>query len=500
MDWFSDHEYYKDWNIFKEDEENKWVEWQRKLLEALAKEMEQERASKGMVQDIPEEEQRARLRRLANELSERDPEFSPHAHNKVIDEILDDQYRMGPVQELWANPWVSDIQVYVPWDSQYPQIITYVERGERKPYHGRGFRDYDHARDWLNRHLSRIGLRYDPADVQLDGMFPNGERIHVISGPVGYSVFEVRGDEVEYKFVRCMIISIRRFVHAFTLDDLTDQAPVMLTPPPPPPHLSRPIRWERRTVYTRFTGGMLDQATRDFLSLMTKLNKNHIISGGTGVGKTTIANALTSEILKDIVLLILEEAPEMQPQRDSGVIRIYERKGISIEGGKDFTIADGLKGALRMFPDRIFVAELRDSVAFVFLDAIQSGHDGSSSTVHASSCRSAIRRIISMAAQHPSAPDRDSIREILFERVDTIVHGRREGKKRILDEVVQLRPDGTLHTVMEFVQQGIDEQVNPVGYWAFYGPTDEFVEEMIRKGYSIPDSWHWIVQREGEEA
>jgi len=220
-----------------------------------------------------------------------------------------------------------------------------------------------------------------------------------------------------------------------------------------------------------------------------EMGKNHIISGGTGIGKTTLANALTAAIPEDEVLLILEESPEMQPQRSTNVIRLYERKDSM--GNTIFSLADGLKAALRMFPDRIFVSEIRDTLAFVFLQAIQSGHDGSSTTVHASSCEAAIERVIGMAISHPASPDRQMVRDILFDRVDTVVHGQRFEKHRFFDEVVQLRPDGKIHRVMEFVQEGVGDEGEPLGYWVFHGPTDEFVEEMLRRGYRIPASWGW---------
>lgn len=481
------NQYYDEWGVLKQDHDNEqWAVWENLLLEKFLEWQEKQKARLGVqAENVPEEVQRIHLRRLVQGIKE----IPPSMHTELVERFLDDQYRMGPLQKLWEDPEVSDIQVFVPVDPSHKQRITYVKRGRRMVYNGPGFRDYAHARIWINKHVSRFGLRFDPSKVQLDASAPDGERIHVIAGPVGYSTFE----NGKYQFVPCLIISIRRFVSPFTLDDLTDRGPVTWEVPENVDKQDRIARkarsYKRRTVVTKRTGGMADPATMDFLRIMVEMGKNHIISGGTGIGKTTLANALTAAIPEDEVLLILEESPEMQPQRSTNVIRLYERKDSM--GNTIFSLADGLKAALRMFPDRIFVSEIRDTLAFVFLQAIQSGHDGSSTTVHASSCEAAIERVIGMAISHPASPDRQMVRDILFDRVDTVVHGQRFDKHRFFDEVVQLRPDGKIHRVMEFVQEGVGDEGEPLGYWVFHGPTDEFVEEMLRRGYRIPASWGW---------
>ncbi|HHY68225.1 MAG TPA: CpaF family protein [Alicyclobacillus sp.] len=481
--------HYKDWDVLKEGrDKDDWAEWESLLLQKFLDWQEKQKALLGVeAENVPEEIQRRNLRRLVQEIKQ----IPAWAHTELVERFLDDQYRMGPLQPIWENPDVSDIQVFVPVDPNYKQKIFYkLKGGKRVPYDGPGFRDYPHARLWINKHVSRFGLRFDPGKVQLDASAPEGERLHIIAGPSGYSMFY---DGV-YQLVPSLIISVRKFVKPFTLEDLTDPGPVSWEPPEANATgnaVSQAKRYKRRPLYTKWTGKVVDRATMDFFRMMALLRKNYAIAAETGWGKTTFANALMSVIPSSQIPLILEESIEMQPQV-AHAIRITERKDSM--GNVVFSLADGLKAALRMNPDRIFLSEIRDSIAWVFMHVIQSGHDGSGTTLHAGSCWAALERIISLAVSHPSAPDERVVREILFDRLHVVVHGMvtgKDGEYRYIDEVVQTLPNQKLHKVAEFVQQGVGENGEPVGYWVFYGPTDEFVEEMLRKGYQIPPSWGW---------
>ncbi|GIM47674.1 pilus assembly protein CpaF [Collibacillus ludicampi] len=487
-------EHYKDWEMLKQkDDKGQWAEWEGLLLEKFLAWQEKQKARLGVeAENVPEETQRIHLRRLVQEIKQ----IPAWAHTELVERFLDDQYRMGPLQPLWEDPRVSDIQVFVPMDPQYKQKIYYKRGGKRRIYNGPGFRDYNHARIWVNKHVSRFGLRFDPGKVQLDASASDGERLHIIAGPSGYSTFY----DAKYQLIPCLIISVRKFVSAFTIEDLTDRGTVTWEAPDARHDVARKAkRYKRRPVYTQRTGGMVDQATMDYFRLMVLLRKNYAIAAPTGWGKTTFANALMALIPRTHMNLILEESPEMQPQVEHA-IRLYERKDTM--GNVTFSLADGLKAALRMNPDRIFLSEIRDLIAWVFLHVIQSGHDGSGTTLHASSCKAAIERIISLAASGPSAPDQKVIREILFDRLHTVIHGSLAGKDnehRFIDEVVQLKPGGDIHPVTEFIQQGVGPSGEPIGYWVFHGPTDEFVEEMLRNGYEIPASWGWEVVDDEEE-
>ncbi|MFD2328753.1 ATPase, T2SS/T4P/T4SS family [Cohnella sp. GCM10020058] len=449
------------------------------LQERVLRELERERTMYGEIVNRDE----MAMQRLLQELIRDIKEIPASSHQSVIKQYLDDSFRFGPIDPLWQRKGVTDIQIFVPLNSSEPQVIRYVENGKRKYFQEASFRDYDHARDWLNQHLSRIGMRYDPAKIKLNGMLPGGERIHVIGGPVGYSIYQPLREE--YRFVRCLIITIRRFAKAFSLEELTSTAMASTTNKVSIINVQDDLaKYKRHTVYTPHAGGIADAATMDYLRIAGRLGKNHLLSGGTGSGKTTVLNALTVIIADGEQLLVIEEAPEMRPQCEMQVIRLYEREGV-------FSQTDALKEALRMFPSRIYVSELRDHISYIFMQAIMSGHDGSGSTIHASSCQAAFDKTIELACSHPSAPRRETVSRIFAERLGFIIQMNADSGDRSMQEVCEVNNDGTLHTVSKYVS-GVTPRGRKEGYFEFYGPGEAFLNEMLAAGIEIPLSWKWV--------
>ena len=483
IDWTKEQEAWKMLETW-EGEDEQYFRWEEELLQELQVIMNRE----GEDADRSELAREAQLMQIARSK----PHIPARAHRQLVKSILDDMFRLGPLQPLWARSDVSDIQIFVPYNSNQEQIIMYTDRKGRHLYTGRGFRNYAHARSWLDRHLAVLGQKYDRGlTPSLDATFSNGERLHVISGVSAYS----RWRDGRYELAECMIISVRRFIQAFSLAELTEEEDIDTLAEEMA--LELVMGQQRRVVArvvptaTRYRGKMMDKATADYLRIMVQMGKNHLIAGGTGAGKSTLANALTAMLPQGTVLLVMEESYELQPQNDLHVIRICERKGV-------FTLADAMKAALRMFPDRLFIAEVRDHLAYVFLRAIQSGHDGSSTTIHASNCASAVETMIQFAMAHEAHPPREMVEKIIFDRVHTVVHINRIEQDRFVDEVVELRPNGTLHTVSRFIQTGV-EKGHPVGYWIFYGPSQDFFDEMARRGIPIPASWRVEVSGDTDE-
>jgi pilus assembly protein CpaF len=452
------------------------VKYQKELLEVYLKKE-------------PEERTQAQQREFLNILI-KETSIPGNAHYITIESVLDDQYDNGPLKELFQWEGVTDVQVYVPFREEEEQRILYMQNGKRAFYKGAKFRDRIHALSWVNNKLATIGQRFDPATITANGMLPDNSRIHVIYGPSGYSTWD-RKTKI-YKFVRCIIITIRRFSSFVDSEKLLNQVEPIFSPPNLRDRSknlkSIPEQW------TKHVQGAVDRATMDYLRIMVQMALNHLVAGGTGAGKTTWANALTSYIPDIKIMLVIEEEPELQPQVPHA-IRLFESKPNVIgENQLVFLQADALKESLRMFPNRIFIAELRDAIAYTFFMAIQNGHDGSSSTIHASDCASALRQVTVFAKSHPDKPSEEYIHTVIRERLHNVIHltNDEEADKRYVDEIVEVVPleDGgyKLHTVMRY-EKGVDENGDTVGYFHFYGPSQRFLQKMSDKRIPIPESW-----------
>jgi len=454
--------------------------WQSQLLELVIKKSEEERKTRGESADIDERQLQRQLEEWILELKD----IPGSAHQQLIKMYLNETFRYGVLQPLWDTAGVTDIQVFIPQRNTDDQIISYSENGQRKIYNGAKFRDYDHAREWVNMQLTRIGLRYDPAKVELNGMLPGGERIHIVSGPVAYSKYKPGKKDKPYTFARCMIITIRLFSKAFSMEELT----TVSMPRHELPFVLREKKsinemYERKPVYSPRDGGIACKATMDYIRIAGQLKKSKLIVGGTGSGKTTLFNADTANIGDNEILLIIEEAPEMQPQIENHVIRLYEREGV-------YTQKDAMKSALRMFPSRIYISEIRDSIGYLFMRALISGHAGSGSTIHASSCSAGLDQLVELAASDESAPDRETVRRLFIENLDYLVHMNPTDNGRTIRELCEIDPDGSLRQVSVFVE-GIDDHGRKQGYYEFKGPSDRFVEQMLANDIEIPASWKW---------
>lgn len=421
------------------------------------------------------------------------------SHFEVVEAVLKNMYGYGPLDPLFNKDRVnkiSDAQIFIPYNPAFEQRIRYMENGKRKEFTESKFRDVVHGRDWLNMRLSTIRSRFEPSEIAKDGMLPDGSRIHVVDGVSGYSTFQ----NGKYEFVQALIITIRQFTGVYDFESFIDPAPSEYTVPIFESSANDHNTEKHGLVrYTKRSGKNIDQDSAAYLKACTVLAKNFLIAGGTGSGKTTWANALTKYIPEYEVLLIVEEAPEAQPQLKH-VIRLYESKKVFQEsGGRDFRIVDAVKNALRMFPDRIFIAELRNDTTYPYLQAIQNGHDGSFSTIHASDCRAAMRQVITYAKSHPDQPSELFIKTVMRERLDMIMHCYKNkiSADRYVDEIAYLVPfgddDAKLENVMQFHKMGVGSDGKDHGYFEFHKPSDEFLGEMIKLGVPMPESWReWV--------
>ena len=287
--------------------------------------------------------------------------------------ILRETVGLGPLEELLADPRVEEVMVNGPGD-------VYVERGGRIERTEVSFESERALRDAIERILAPLGRRVDELSPMADARLADGSRVNVIIPPLS---------------VDGPALSIRRFTAARPdPDDLVES-------------------------------GTLTAELRELLARAVAARRSILISGGTGSGKTTLLNALSSYVDPMERVVTIEDAAELR-LRQPHVVRLESRPA-SVEGRGEVTIRDLLRNALRMRPDRIVIGEVRGSEALDLLTALNTGHDGALSTVHANSPEDALRRIETLALMAGIGLPHEAIREQVRRGIQLVVHLTREG-------------------------------------------------------------------------
>lgn len=298
---------------------------------------------------------------------------------RIIEEVLDEVFGLGPLEQLLKDPTVSDIMV-----NGYDSI--YVERGGRIMETNIRFKDHAHVRMIIDRIVSNIGRRIDDSSPIVDARLNDGSRVCAVIPPLS---------------LIGPVMSIRRFgKKLLSTDDL--------------------LKLET------LTPGMLD-----FLSGCVEARLNIVVSGGSGSGKTTMLNTLSRYIPEEERVITIEDTAELQMQQ-SHVVRL-ETRPMNIEGAGAISQRDLVINALRMRPDRIIIGECRGGEALDMMQAMNTGHDGSMTTCHANSSRDAFSRLETMVMMaSANIPDR-VIRQMLASAVNIVVHCARlqDGTRRI---------------------------------------------------------------------
>jgi pilus assembly protein CpaF len=270
---------------------------------------------------------------------------------RMVQELLDEVTGLGPLEPLLADPGISDILVNGP-------ERVFIEREGRLARVPARFRDDDHLLRIINRIVSRVGRRIDERSPMVDARLPDGSRVNAVIPPVA---------------IDGPMLSIRRFgVHTLTAPDL----------------LAR---------------GTLTPEMLGFLEAAVRAKLNILISGGTGTGKTTLLNALSAFIPANERIVTIEDAAELQLQQEH-VVRM-ETRPANVEGAGVIVQRDLVRNSLRMRPDRIIVGEVRGAEVLDMLQAMNTGHEGSMTTVHANAPRDALNRLVAMAGEaHAPVP------------------------------------------------------------------------------------------------
>ena len=357
--------------------------------------------------------------------------------DRVIEEILDEVFGLGPLEPLLQDSTVSDILVTTPH-------LVYVEKAGKLYRTPVEFKDDAHLLRIIEKIVSRVGRRVDESSPLVDARLPDGSRVNVAIPPVA---------------VDGPLLSIRRFGrHALKGEDLVAKLAM--------------------------TEGMLE-----LMKGCVKARLNILICGGTGSGKTTLLNALSSYIPEDERIVTIEDAAELRLQQ-THVARM-ETRPANVEGTGAIHIRQLVINALRMRPDRIIVGEVRSEEALDMLQAMNTGHDGSLTTIHANTPRDGLGRLEVMVGMANANMGIRSVRAQISSAVNLFVQTSRfsDGVRRIthITEVVGMEQDIiTLQDIFLFEKTGITESGKVVGRFRATGIRPKFYDRLKQSGIVLP--------------
>jgi pilus assembly protein CpaF len=357
--------------------------------------------------------------------------------DRVIEEILDEVFGLGPLEPLLQDPTVSDILVTTP-------RLVYVERGGKLYRTSVEFKDDAHLLRIIEKVVSRVGRRVDESSPLVDARLPDGSRVNAAIPPVA---------------VDGPLLSIRRFGRTA-------------------------MKGEDLVAKLSLTEGMLE-----LLKACVKARLNILICGGTGSGKTTLLNALSSYIPEDERIVTIEDAAELRLQQ-THVARM-ETRPANVEGVGAIHIRQLVINALRMRPDRIIVGEVRAEEALDMLQAMNTGHDGSLTTIHANTPRDGLGRLEVMVGMANANMGLRSIRQQVASAVNLFVQVARfsDGSRRVthITEVVGMEQDIiTLQDIFLFEKTGIVESGRVLGRFRATGIRPRFCERLKACGINMP--------------
>lgn len=389
---------------------------------------------------IDEKRARAQIRDIANRLiNEEAAPLSLMQRRHVVRQIEDEVMGLGPLEPLLADPTVSDILV-----NGADRI--YVERGGKLQRTAVRFHDDAHLLNIIDRIVSKVGRRIDESIPMVDARLQDGSRVNAIIPPLA---------------IDGPVLSIRRFrKDALRMEDLA--------------HF-----------------GSVDQALVNLLKAIVLSRLNVMISGGTGSGKTTLLNAMSAFIPERERIITIEDSAELQLQQPH-VVRLETRQ-VNVEGRGQITQRDLVRNSLRMRPDRIVVGEVRGAEALDMLQAMNTGHDGSLTTIHANSSRDALSRVETMVAmtgiQFPIA----ALRAQIASAIDVIIHMERQedGCRRVISvqEVNGMEADTiVMSEIFRFARSGVDERGTVIGKFSPTGIVPEFYDRIRKRGIDMPIS------------
>ena len=370
-------------------------------------------------------------------IENQDVAISPGERRQIIQDIIDEIIGFGPINDLLEDPEVSEVMVNGP-----DQV--YVERSGRLVLTDVKFRDDEHVIHIIEKIVSPLGRRIDESSPMVDARLPDGSRVNAIIPPLA---------------LNGPTITIRKFSEdPFTVSDLVD--------------------------FGTFTEEMAK-----FLEACIEVRLNVVVSGGTGSGKTTTLNVLSSFIPGDERIITIEDAAELQLGQDHVVS--LETRPPNVEGKGEITMRELVKNSLRMRPDRVVVGEVRGGEALDMLQAMNTGHDGSLTTGHANSPRDMLSRLETMVMMAGMELPIEAIRDQISSAVDLIVQQTRmkDGSRKVVKITEVQGMEGeiiTLQDLFVFEKQGRDEEGNILGEFKATGIRPKFMDRFKESGLDLP--------------
>jgi pilus assembly protein CpaF len=397
-----------------------------------------ERLDMQNLRSLPPETVRGEVRALIRDLCQSEKGLINGAdQERLMDEVMDETFGLGPLESLLKDPTISDILV-----NRFDRI--YCERKGRLEMVDVRFRDNAHLRQIIERIVGRVGRRVDETSPMVDARLPDGSRVNAIIPPLALDG---------------PAMSIRRFG-------------------------SKPLQLEDLIRL-----GAFPQAVMDFLSAAVQSRCNVLISGGTGSGKTTLLNCLSRYIPSDERVITIEDAAELQLQQPH-VVRL-ETRPMNIEGKGEITQRDLVKNCLRMRPDRIIIGECRGGEAMDMLQAMNTGHDGSMTTVHANNTREALGRLEVMIAMAGYDIPMRSLRTQIAAAIQVIIQVRRitGGRRKVtsVSEIVGMEGESVqMHDLFVYEQSGVDPEGHAIGRFSATGIRPRAAERIESRGIHLP--------------
>ena len=393
-----------------------------------------------MIAVIDEKRARVQIRDVANRLiNEEAAPLSVIQRRHVVRQIEDEVMGLGPLEPLLADPSVSDILVNGPNN-------IYVERSGKLQRTAVRFNDDAHLLNIIDRIVSKVGRRIDESTPMVDARLKDGSRVNAIIPPLA---------------IDGPVLSIRRFrKDALNIDDL--------------------VRY-----------GSLNRTLVGLLRAIVMARLNVMISGGTGSGKTTLLNAMSAFIPERERIVTIEDSAELQLQQPH-VVRLETRQ-VNVEGRGQITQRDLVRNSLRMRPDRIVVGEVRGAEALDMLQAMNTGHDGSLTTIHANSSRDALSRVETMVAMTGITFPISALRNQIASAIDVIIHMERQedGCRRIISvqEISGMEANTiVMSEIFNFSRSGVDGKGNVIGKFSATGIVPEFYDRIRKRGIELPIS------------